>query len=130
MTDREVDGLIELLKLDYKDKLQVSVRVAEGVIRLVSLHAAVDATPLTGTSFMRSLCNIADAAGLVITLSPASKGERYSDRSSTTRYKQTSSSSRLEKFYRRFGFVKNSSSRGYRPDISDSMYRYPKTTAE
>jgi len=69
-----------------------------------------------GTAFMEDLIKFADDYDMTITLTPA-----------TSEYDGTTSKSRLEKFYKRFGFVNNKGrNKDYR--ISDSMIRRPMTT--
>jgi len=69
-----------------------------------------------GTAFMEDLIKFADDYDMTITLTPA-----------TSEYDGTTSKSRLEKFYKRFGFVNNKGrNKDYR--ISDSMIHRPMTT--
>jgi GNAT superfamily N-acetyltransferase len=67
-----------------------------------------------GTKIMNDLVDFADSTGKRITLTPAQKDSIHG----------TTSSKRLERFYNRFGFVKNSGrNRDFR--INDTMIRNP-----
>ena len=66
-----------------------------------------------GTSFMEDLCNFADNLGVQIRLNP-------SDEMGAT------SINRLEKFYKRFGFVENKPGKNKDYSISERFYRNPK----
>ena len=92
----------------------------EDVLHIHDLKAR-HGTKGLGTRFMEDVCAKADEMGFMITLSLATKGD-YKDRGSD--WKTTTSSSRLERFYRRFGF-KNNCKRG-RYDLRGSMHRSPK----
>ena len=68
----------------------------------------------TGTKVMLKLCELADQYQLRIILNLAARNRNFG----------TTSSNRLMKFYKRFGFVEN---KGRKKDysISDAMYREP-----
>jgi GNAT superfamily N-acetyltransferase len=67
-----------------------------------------------GTAIMRELCDFADRNAAEISLKPASKGD----------YAATTSSGRLVRFYKRFGFVvEKADPRGY--TIIPRMIRQP-----
>lgn len=71
-----------------------------------------------GSAVMKDICHWADSNHLQIVLSPAKKNDNMG----------TTSTGRLVKFYRRFGFVLNN---GRHKDftLSESMYRQPKKVA-
>lgn len=69
-----------------------------------------------GTKIMDDLIDYVDAHGRRLTLTPMEKNKDHG----------TTSSNRLKKFYKRFGFVPNAGRyKDYR--ISDTMIRYPKS---
>lgn len=88
-----------------------------GDIRLDSI--IVDKTKQrqgSGTAAMEDLVRYADAHGKRLLLTPAQKNSEHG----------TTSSARLKKFYRRFGFVPNSGrNKDFR--VSDSMVRNPRS---
>lgn len=93
----------------------------DNIVDLESIQASRKAAPGTGTRAMEELTEWADANQVLLTLSLAEKGH-----SPEEGWKRTSSRGRLEKFYRRFGFVSNRG-RSKRFDLSmyASMYRRP-----
>lgn len=69
-----------------------------------------------GTKIMDDLIHYADVHGKKITLTPMEKNKAHG----------TTSTARLKRFYKRFGFTPNAGRhKDYR--ISDTMIRYPKT---
>lgn len=76
-----------------------------------------------GTRVMQEITRFADLNGRRILLSPAEKGH-----SPVAGAERTTSSSRLERFYRRFGFVRNIGGL-MDPAIGESMYREPTVPA-
>jgi GNAT superfamily N-acetyltransferase len=72
-----------------------------------------------GSRVMQEVCRFADLNGRRIIISVAEKGYQP-----IAGGEKTTSRSRLERFYRRFGFVRNAG-RYYDPSIKQSMYRQP-----
>lgn len=92
-------------------------------LRLVTLRVSVGAPPGTGTRFMQELVRLADQHGWMLLLQTAERDNR-ADRKhqKSLGFKWTTSSSRLKRFYRRFGFASNLT---YRPDLPGNMHRKP-----
>lgn len=74
-------------------------------VHLNMIRVKKDAPKGLGTAYMEKLCEMADKWGWVITLNLGSKG----DGEDQSGYKRTTSSTRLHRFYTRFGFKKNAS---------------------
>jgi hypothetical protein len=118
---RDVQSKLDELKRKYSKHLDVGCYAYYGYIKLEWLLALKTAPIGTGSSYMRDLCNIADEYKLTIMLHTSHKGYGNFDG-----FKKTTSESRIQKFYKRFGFVSNYSKRDYRPNFQGNMHRYPK----
>jgi GNAT superfamily N-acetyltransferase len=88
-------------------------------IHLDSIRTKRDAPSGTGTAWLEKLCRFADRYGITITMSLGSPGDR--DKT----WKTTSSTERLRRFYRRFGF--NANAKKGRYDLRGSWHRSPVT---
>jgi hypothetical protein len=95
---------------------------SEGRLVLARLVARRDAPPGSGTAFMKDLVNIADELGKTVTLQTATRDSVIG----TPKFKKTTSTGRLKKFYRRFGFKSNYGKWTYRPNFQGNMHREPK----
>ncbi len=94
----------------------------QGVVDLESIQAQKDSPPGTGSDAMRELVAWADQNGIMLTLQFGEKGYSPQDTG-----KRTTSKSRLEKFYRRFGFKPNKGRwKRYELSLYTNMYREPK----
>ena len=90
------------------------------VFHLETIRTSRKARRGTGTAIMEELCDIADREGFIISLSLATKGDfRGSDK-----WKSTTSTGRLERWYRSFGFKRKASSGRY--DLRGHMMRSPR----
>ena len=92
------------------------------VLHLDHIRVAKDAPTGTGTAFMEQLCEIADAKGLVITITPSIF------ESKNRKWKTSTSYNRLKRFYGRFGFRRNATKGRF--DLRGTMHRNPKTNPE
>lgn len=105
----------KVLAKKYKVYLQLWPGQINGDLQLGYLEVPkINRKAGIGSKLMTTLCQYADQQNLRITLSPALKGNTMG----------TTSSARLVKFYKRFGFVLN---KGRRSDLilSERMYRVP-----
>lgn len=110
---------------DYvRDKYGIvfDLRQTKQGVDLEGIQVSKESPRGTGTAAMEELVRWADKNGVFLTLSLGEKG--YSPK---TAWKKTTSKGRLEKFYRRFGFIPNRG-RGKRYELSiyTSMYREPR----
>lgn len=95
-------------------------------VELSSVQAKKDSPPGTGTAAIQELVNWADKNGIMLTLQFAEKGYQPAKAG-----KKTTSKGRLEKFYRRFGFVPNRGRyKRFELSMYTSMYRDPKSINE
>lgn len=122
--DPELQKELDTLAHRYDSYLVINLIAYTDNIKLQGLNASKDAPKGTGSSFMRDLTDLADDKGLMITLTPAVKG--YGDKG----FKKTSSYQRLVDFYKRFGFKSKYGKTSYRPDLSDTMFRDPKSSSK
>lgn len=112
----EIDDLEKKLKSKYPELDTLFLSFGDNTIRITSIIINKKSRKEgIGTSVMQDIVDYADKHGYRITLSPGSRDDRHG----------TTSTNRLVKFYKRFGFVQN---KGRNKDftISDSMYREPK----
>lgn len=96
----------------------------DGTIHLADLQVKRTAPPGTGTAFMDRLCALADKNGAIITLTPGTR-DPSGHAAQKSPFKRTTSTTRLDRFYRRFGFVRNSSKGRY--DLYGTRHRSPRT---
>ncbi len=89
------------------------------ILHLDSIRVRRQAPPGYGSNILEALCRVADKNGFLITLSLATKGDLGGDG-----WKRTTSSRRLDRWYRRYGF-KRSASQG-RYDLRGTYFRMPK----
>jgi GNAT superfamily N-acetyltransferase len=121
MSDDSKLELDKLLAHSINKGLEVQVyisRMYDNQIRLSHIQSPVKSSGL-GTEFMNNLINWADKHRILITLSPAQAGDLKKKG-----FKHTSSKSRLEAFYKRFGFEFSKQKGRY--DLSGAMFREPK----
>lgn len=117
------DSKLELEQIVTNSKskgLDVQVyisRLHDNQIQLSHIQSPVNSSGL-GTEFMNNLINWADKHKFLVTLSPAQSGDLKKKG-----FKHTSSKSRLEKFYKKFGFQFSKQQGRY--DLSGSMFREP-----
>jgi predicted GNAT family N-acyltransferase len=113
--ESDIKTLVKQLEMQYTPKSLLVHEDRHGHIVISSIIVNNDARKSgVGTAIMTALCNYADTNNKKITLTPATRDS----------HQGTTSTARLIKFYRRFGFVEN---KGRRKDftISDYMYRDP-----
>jgi len=111
----DVKSLEKQLQDKYPDIDTLFLSLNDSTIRLSSIIINPQARKTgVGTQVMQDLVNYADQHQYRITLTPGHKDDRHG----------TTSTARLIKFYKQFGFVQN---KGRNKDfaISDSMYRDP-----
>lgn len=94
----------------------------DNLTMLRTIRARKDAPKGIGTSFMNDFVEWADKHGRTIALRTGEKSRSIKG----DKFKATTSSSRLKKFYRRFGFVSNYNKRDYRSDLDGNMHRNPR----
>lgn len=112
---KSVDDLSDSIEKKYNLKSFSAYESGED-IKLSSIIVPKDARKQgVGSKAVQDLIDYADTQGKRVTLTPAIKDD----------FQGTTSSARLKKFYKKFGFVEN---KGRNKDfkISDSMYREPK----
>jgi hypothetical protein len=112
--------VIEKLREARKGTEEEPAEPRHNVLHLDSLKVAKKAPPGTGTAIVNQLCAFADKHDITITLSLAGK----EDFKNQPQWKQTTSTRRLEKFYRRFGFKKNVVKGRF--ELKGSLHREPK----
>lgn len=111
----EIDSLEKQLLSKYPDLDTLFLTFRNGAISISSIIVNPQARKTgVGTRVMTDIVNYADQHQYRITLTPGQRDDRHG----------TTSTARLKKFYKQFGFIQN---RGRRKDftISDSMYRDP-----
>jgi GNAT superfamily N-acetyltransferase len=121
--DNVSSSLDEVVNYSKSKGLDVQVyisRLYDNQIQLSHIQSPVNSSGL-GTEFMNNLIQWADKHRFLITLSPAQSGDLKKKG-----FKHTSSKSRLEKFYKKFGFQFSKQQGRY--DLSGSMFREPKLT--
>lgn len=124
--DTKLQSVLDSLGNKYAKHLDTHTFAYTDHIYLDKILAMKDAPIGTGSAYMKELCAIADDYGRIVLLETAPKGYGNKYNTRDTQFKITSSGSRLAKFYSRFGFVSNYSSRDYRADLRGNMHRYPK----
>lgn len=115
---------LDKLAQEFSPQLHALATDDGEMITLHSLQALKTAPPGTGTAYMKRLTTLANKHGRYIVLRTASKGDHRD-----SQFKRTTSSSRLQKFYKRFGFKSNYGSRSYRSDLPGNMHRLPVSEA-
>ena len=115
-------GELSAIKDKYKEYLDIFMVFHPSIktIELVTLRAYKNAPKGSGSSFMHELCNWADVNKVQLVLQTANKDD-FKDKT----FKTTSSTARLKKFYKRFGFKDNYSKNNYRADLRGNMHRPP-----
>jgi len=118
----EIPKDLALILQKYEDLLNIFIyKEDENMFYLQDLKALQNAPKGTGSAFMYDLCGWADKNKITLTLQTGTKAVAKS-----ATYKNTTSSNRLVKFYKRFGFVSNYSKRNYRADLKGNMHRDPR----
>lgn len=123
------DAVVETVTKDEVDAFEKQVKTDlglthfslflnnQGNLKLNMLEVPkTDRKTGVGTQAMERLCQFADEHGLRLVLTTGQRDDRHG----------TTSSARLLKFYKRFGFVHNFG-RNKDYSLSDNMYRDPKT---
>lgn len=114
----EMAKKVDAFANDVQERLglqQFSLNIVHGDLGLDGMRVAPDfRNQGVGAAAMKELTDFADANGLRVRLSPATKNDRNG----------TTSRERLVDFYKRFGFVENKG-RNIDHAISDGMYRMP-----
>lgn len=118
--DPNLQSKLKSLESKYQD-LDIYAVAYKDYIHLKQLVAKENAPKGTGSSYMNDLTQLADKNKVMITLTPAEKGSF-----GRPGFKKTSSYSRLVAFYKRFGFKSKYSTKSYRPDLADVMFREPR----
>lgn len=123
LTQFDLDAWAAEVKRQTPDLLELDLRLnREGAVILDTIAVTRGGSNAgVGTAVMQAVIKMADERGVRLELALADKGYTPAEGSATT-----SSRSRLEAFYRRFGFVRNAG-RHKRFDLSiyASMYREP-----
>ena len=115
-TPEEVEALKQQLISKYPEIDTLFISFSNGTIRISSIIInKASRKSGVGSSVMQDIVNFADQHNYRVTLTPANRDDHHG----------TTSTARLIKFYKKFGFVQN---KGRNKDftISDSMYREPK----
>lgn len=114
-----------IFKLEHPDDRNIDVHIflgqsgrGEKTVHLQHIQVKRDAPPGAGTRYMEELCAAADQFGWVITLDLGSP-----ENVARSEWKKTSSTERLRRFYRRFGF--NKKTKWGRYDLHGSWCRLP-----
>ena len=119
--DPNLQSKLKSLESKYQD-LDIYAVAYKDYIHLKHLVSKENAPKGTGSSYMNDLTQLADKNKVMITLTPAEKGSF-----GRPGFKKTSSYSRLVAFYKRFGFKSKYSTKSYRPDLADVMFREPRS---